>query len=272
MTFIAWESMHTWNERVDPPRWVCHTFHKNNELAGYCSVLHAMQLLGITGHFGPPRGAAVISFGSTARGAVYALKGLGVHKLTVFAHRPYEHMPHQLPGIDYQHYEHVEEGSPRTMGVIDRESREPMAEILARYDIIVNCIMQDTERPYIFLFDHELKLMKPGALIIDVSCDQGMGFEFARPTAFEDPFLFLENGVIYYAVDHTPSYLWNAATYEISRALLHHFPKVMAGPEAWAGNMTIKGAIEIEGGRIRNPYILRFQKRDADYPHARRSE
>jgi hypothetical protein len=29
-----------------------HVFHKNNELAGYCPVLHAMQLLGITGEYG----------------------------------------------------------------------------------------------------------------------------------------------------------------------------------------------------------------------------
>jgi hypothetical protein len=31
-----------------------HVFHKNNELAGYCSVLHAMQLIGTTGEYGRP--------------------------------------------------------------------------------------------------------------------------------------------------------------------------------------------------------------------------
>ena len=38
-----------------------HVFHKNNELAGYCSLLHAMQPLGITGEYGRPLRAAVIS-------------------------------------------------------------------------------------------------------------------------------------------------------------------------------------------------------------------
>ena len=29
-----------------------HVFHKNNEIAGYCSVLHALQLCGSTGDYG----------------------------------------------------------------------------------------------------------------------------------------------------------------------------------------------------------------------------
>ena len=39
--------------------------------------------------------------------------------------------------------------------------------------------------------------------------------------------------MLYYAVDHSPSYLWDAATWEISEALLPFLPTVMAGPEAW---------------------------------------
>ena len=35
-----------------------HVFHKNNELAGYCSVLHALALLGTTGAYGRRLSAA----------------------------------------------------------------------------------------------------------------------------------------------------------------------------------------------------------------------
>ena len=56
-----------------------HVFHMNNELAGYCSVLHAMTLIGSTGHYGRQLKAAVIGFGNTARGAITALQALGVH-------------------------------------------------------------------------------------------------------------------------------------------------------------------------------------------------
>jgi alanine dehydrogenase len=73
--------------------------------------------------------------------------------------------------------------------------------------------------------------------------------------------------VTYYAVDHSPSYLWNAATHEISTALLPYIGTVMGGKEAWQKDLTIDKAIEIKNGVILNPKILSFQKRAAEYPH-----
>ncbi|MGH3439541.1 MAG: hypothetical protein ACRDRN_24175 [Sciscionella sp.] len=64
-----------------------HVFHKNNELAGYCSVLHALQLAGLTGDYGRRLSAVVIGFGATARGAVTALNAHGVHEVTVLTNR-----------------------------------------------------------------------------------------------------------------------------------------------------------------------------------------
>ena len=67
LTLIAFEAMNHWN--ADGP-FNLHVFHRNNELAGYCSVLHALQLAGLTGSYGRRLRAAVIGFGATARGAV----------------------------------------------------------------------------------------------------------------------------------------------------------------------------------------------------------
>ena len=60
----------------------------------------------------------------------------------------------------------------------------------------------------------------------------------------------------YYAVDHSPSLLWNSATWEISEALLPHLRTVLEGPGAWDLDQTIRRAIEIRGGIIQNPGIL----------------
>ena len=76
-------------------------------------------------------------------------------------------------------------------------------------------------------------------------------------------------GVHYYAVDHSPSYLWNSATWEISEALLPFLRTVLEGPAAWAEDLTVARAIEIHDGVITNPSILRFQGRAAGYPHGR---
>jgi alanine dehydrogenase len=71
----------------------------------------------------------------------------------------------------------------------------------------------------------------------------------------------------YYAVDHSPSYLWNSASWEISQALLPFLETVLDGPDAWAANETIARAIEIRDGVVRNKDVLEFQKREEAYPH-----
>ncbi len=146
----------------------------------------------------------------------------------------------------------------------------PMAEFLAGNDIVVNCALQDPNAPLIFVTEDELDCFSPGSLIVDVSCDTGMGFSWARPTSFDDPVFDVGRGVHYYAVDHSPSYLWNSATWEISEAVLPHIATLLNGPAAWSESPTIDRAIEIRDGVIRNPDILAFQHRQESYPHPTR--
>ena len=132
---------------------------------------------------------------------------------------------------------------------------------------IVNCVLQDTDAPLTFLVDEDLPTLAPGTLIVDVSCDEGMGFSWARPTSFEEPMFTVGDNVHYYGVDHSPSYLWNSATWEISEALLPYLPVVLAGADGWDADETIRRAIEIRDGVVQNPNILSFQHRSAEYPH-----
>jgi alanine dehydrogenase len=100
-----------------------------------------------------------------------------------------------------------------------------------------------------------------------VSCDEGMGFSWAVPTTFDDPMFTVGDRVHYYAVDHSPSYLWNSATWENSEALLPFVERVLSGPDAWDESETLSRAIEIRDGRICNPAILAFQDRSPEYPY-----
>jgi len=94
-----------------------------------------------------------------------------------------------------------------------------------------------------------------------------MGFFFAKPTSFKNP-MFKIGPVDYYAVDHTPSYLWESASRAISGALIIHLPTVLSGYESWQQNETIRQAVNIDAGVIQKPDILSFQNREAVYPHA----
>lgn len=143
----------------------------------------------------------------------------------------------------------------------------PLSTFLAEADIVVNCTLQDPNAPMTYLTEADLDAFRPGSLIVDVSCDEGMGFSWARNTTFTDPMFTVGEYINYYAVDHSPSYLWNSATWEISEGLIPFIEPVLAGREAWAGVDTITRAIEISDGEIINPAILEFQERQEAYPH-----
>jgi alanine dehydrogenase len=263
LTLIAWEAMNHWQSDGG---FGLHVFHKNNELAGYCSVLHALQLCGSTGDYGRRLSAAVIGFGATARGAVTALNAHGIHDVRVLTNRGIAAVGSPIPSVDIIQFEHSDE-APFESTVNTDDGPVSLAPYLAENDIVVNCTLQDPNAPLTYLQTSDLGAFRPGSLIIDVSVDEGMGFDWARPTSFAEPMFTVGDSTNYYAVDHSPSLLWNSTTWEISEALMPFLRTVMEGPSSWAQSDTIRRSIEIEDGRIRNEAILTFQGRSAEYPY-----
>jgi len=263
LTLIAFEAMNHW---ASDGGFGLHVFHKNNELAGYCSVLHALALTGTTGDYGRRLSAVVIGFGATARGAVTALNAHGVHDVQVLTSRGVAAVGSPIHSVRIAQFDHDAQ-APFLSEVITERGRVPLAPFLAESDIVVNCTLQDPNAPLTYLRTEDLGAFRPGSLIVDVSCDEGMGFSWARTTTFAEPMFTVGDHIDYYAVDHSPSYLWNSASWEISEALLPFLEPLLSGPAAWAGNETISRAIEIRDGVVLNPAILEFQDRQPAYPH-----
>lgn len=255
LTLIAWENMYYQGERD-----LLHIFSRNNEMAGYCGVHHALQLAGMDGNFGPTRKVIVISFGSVSRGAVYALEGHGFSDITVYTQRPPFLTSGKIPGIRYKQIMKDDRGVLETDG--PNGEKMPFINELATADIIVNGILQNPNNPLIFIDDNDISRFTKRCLVIDISCALGMGFSFAHPTNFSDP-IFKIGKIKYYAVDHTPTLLWDSATWEISSCILPYLPYIVEQSD----NKVVNGAIDIKDGVILNRDILSFQKRSVVYPY-----
>lgn len=246
LTLVCWESMYK-NKM--------HVFHKNNEIAGYSSIYHALQFIGITGQYGKSKKIVVIGFGSVGRGVVKALLSMGFTDITLLTQRSRNEIV-DLPSVQHYRYEKSKEGQ-----MVIESHPYLVLTLLGSCDIIVNCVLQNSENPQMFIPDEKsLNELKKGTLIVDVSCDFGMGFYFATPTTFNDPIFKVRDDVIYYSVDHSPAYFWNSASYEISEALLPYISEMILG------NMevceTLKNATEIYQGKIINDRINSFQERE----------
>jgi alanine dehydrogenase len=263
LTLIAFEAMNHW---AGDGGFGLHVFHKNNELAGYCSVLHALALTGATGDYGRRLSAVVLGFGATARGAVTALNAHGIHDVQVLTNRGVAAVGSPIHSVRIAQFDH-DNAAPFLSEVITERGRVPLAPFLAERDIVVNCTLQDPNAPLTYLRTEDLDAFRPGSLIVDVSCDEGMGFSWAKTTTFTEPMFTVGDHIDYYAVDHSPSYLWDSASWEISEALLPFLATVLSGPEGWENNESIGRAIEIRQGVVLNPDVLAFQHRQPDYPH-----
>jgi N5-(carboxyethyl)ornithine synthase len=263
LSLIAFEEMFVWGPGGRIGR---HTFYKNNELAGYCGVLHALELKGIDGHYGDQKKVLIFSFGAVSRGAIYALKARGYRDVTICIQRPDHEVREEVLDCHYVRIEDGEENEPRLLVVEHDGEKRSFHDLVSEADILVNGSFQDTNNPYMFINSDEVHHLKTNSLIIDISCDEGMGFSFAKPTSFKEP-MFKVGSVDYYAVDHTPSYLWESASRSISAALIVYLQTVLEGPQSWQSNETIRRALVIDQGSVLHPQILSFQNRQHEFPY-----
>lgn len=263
LTLIAFEDMFVWSPSGQIGR---HTFYKNNEMAGYSAVIHALQLRGIDGHYGNQRKVIIFSFGAVSRGAIYALKAHGFRDITICIQRPDHEVREEVLDVNYTRIIKGRENEARLKVIEHDGSERPLIDLISESEIIINGTYQDANDPLNFVIEEEKSRLKVGTLIIDVSCDEGMGFYFAKPTTFKNPIISIDK-IDYYAVDHTPSYFWESASRSISAALVVHLHSVVGGPSSWAENASIQNAINIDQGVVVKDSILKFQRREANYPH-----
>jgi alanine dehydrogenase len=263
LTLIAFEDMFIWSPDGQRGR---HTFYKNNEMAGYCAVIHALQLRGIDGHYGNQRKVIIFSFGAVSRGAIYALKAHGFRDITICIQRPDYEVREEILDVHYVRIREGNNGEARMVTIEHDGTVRPLSDLISESEIIINGTYQDTDNPIDFVTEDEKDTLKSGSLIIDVSCDEGMGFYFAKPTSFKEPILHIDN-IDYYAVDHTPSYLWESASRSISAALIVYLSTILEGRDSWMKNSTIQRAINIDDGVVKKESVLTFQNRTPNYPH-----
>lgn len=258
ITLVAFEAMFSGNGDYRH-----HIFHKNNEIAGFASVQHATQIRGITGYYGGSNRGIVFGFGSTARGAVYGLMAQGITDITVFTRRPSHLVQQQIPGVKYDQFTVKNKQAVLNGDLV-------LEHILQSADVIVNCMLQNPNDPVMIIDEANISSLKNNALVIDVSCDEKMGFHFAKPTSFDAPcFQINDTQAHYYGVDHTPSLYWNTSSYELSRALIPFLGAITTGKKGYQKESILTNALEIEEGCIVNPAILDFQTRNERYPHAK---
>ena len=97
--------------------------------------------------------------------------------------------------------------------------RHTIREQLRRADLVIGSILIPGARaPYLVRKD-DLKLMKPGSVIIDVAIDQGGCVETSRPTTHREP-TYVVDDVVHYCVTNMPGAVGRTSTFALCNVTL----------------------------------------------------
>lgn len=116
--------------------------------------------------------------------------------------------------------------------------------------------MWDTSREDRLIYKNDLKRLKPGSIIIDISCDPYLEIETSHPTTIDDPVYEVE-GIKHYSVDNTPALFYRTVTKYISNALAKHFNCLIKQDK----DECIQNAVVIKNGEIIDNRIRDFRKK-----------
>lgn len=195
-----------------------HSFWRNNEIAGEAAIMHAYLRHGV---FPYHTKVAVLGRGNAARGAIKTLNYLGAQVVSY-----------------------------------DRRTEDLFRQEIADYDVVVNAVLWDTQRKDHIIYRDDLKRMKGGAMIIDISCDRHGGVETSVPTAIDNPDYIID-GIRHYVVDHTPSLFYKTTSGCLSNVFVRYVDYFIE--DRVDECRTLVGALSIKNGEIMDKRIIDFQ-------------
>ncbi len=196
-------------------------FYRNREVAGEAAIMHAFRYCGKMPY---DCKVAILGNGQTAKGALRVLHGLGAN-----------------------------------VDVYSRKFEKLFIDKMYEYDVLVNCVMWDTSRTDRIIYKEDLKKMKQGTLIIDVSCDPYLEIETSHPTSIDDP-VYTVDGVIHYAVDNTPAMYPITVTKVLSEGIAKYIePLILNDVAEYPENL--RKATQIVDGHIIDDRITEFRSK-----------
>ncbi len=98
-------------------------------------------------------------------------------------------------------------------------NRHNILDAIGRADLVIGAVLlPGAKAPHLVKRD-DLKLMKPGSVIVDVAVDQGGCVETIHPTTHENPTYFVD-GILHYAVANMPGGVPRTSTLALTNATL----------------------------------------------------
>jgi alanine dehydrogenase len=143
-------------------------------------------------------------------------------------------------------------------------SQVAIEQAVCEADLVIGAVLVPGAKAPKLVSRATLSKMKRGAVVVDVSVDQGGCFETTRPTTHSDP-VYLVDGVLHYCVANMPGIVPRTATFALTNATLPYIvrlasegveqairadPGLAQGINLHDGRVTCRGVAEAHGLRF----------------------
>ena len=159
-----------------------------------------------------PAKVAVIGAGMAGSNAVQMAAGLGA-EVTVFDLNP----------APLRHLDQVYRGMIKTRIANRLDVRNAALEA----DLVIGAVLLPGAKAPRVLTKEDIRDMKPGAVVVDISIDQGGCFETSHETMHSDPTYVIDE-VVHYAVGNIPGAVPRTSTYALTNATMPYV-RLLAG-------------------------------------------
>ncbi len=119
-------------------------------------------------------------------------------------------------------------------------------------DLLIGAVLIPGAKAPHLVSAEQVKQMRPGSVIIDISVDQGGCIETTRPTTYADP-TFVQDGVVHFGVTNMPGAVPRTSSQALSSALIPYAIQLAAG--GWEGDPALAAGVNVRDGEIVYPAL-----------------
>jgi len=150
----------------------------------------------------------------------------------------------------------------------DVETKRSRAEVVLRAardsDVVICAVLVPGSTAPVVVDEETVSEMQAGAVIVDVSIDQGGGVEtIEHPTTHDEP-IFKNYDVLHYAVANIPALVPRTSTFTLENATIRYVEELVSRSpiSALAENETLRHGLQTIDGKLTESSVANAQSRE----------
>jgi alanine dehydrogenase len=135
-------------------------------------------------------------------------------------------------------------------------NRANILEQIAKADIVVGAVLLPGAKAPNLIRREDLKLMRPGSVIVDVAVDQGGCVETIKATTHDNP-IYVVDGVIHYGVANMPGAVSRTSTLALTNATFPYAMKLASADwkAACRADRALALGLNVVNGKVTYPGV-----------------